>query len=93
MTVFNVTKTLYNTELYEPLPSTLAGGDKEDRGQRLKSTVNLLFTRPFVFRLDLYRKNMINKFVELILASRKRLSHILESIVPIYRNTCLYTVF
>jgi hypothetical protein len=35
MTVFNVTKTLYNTELCEHSPSVLAGGEKEDRGQKI----------------------------------------------------------
>jgi hypothetical protein len=34
MTVFNVTKTLYNTELCEHSPSVLAAGEKEDRGQK-----------------------------------------------------------
>ena len=33
MTVFNVTKTLYNCEFVERAESTLAGGALEDRGQ------------------------------------------------------------
>ena len=33
MTVFNVTKTLYNTELNERSDSVLAAGKPEDRGK------------------------------------------------------------
>lgn len=36
MTVFNVTKTLYNCELVERAPSTLAGGQLQDRGMSRK---------------------------------------------------------
>jgi len=36
MTVFNVTKSLYNVDMYERLPSTLADGQPEDRGMSSK---------------------------------------------------------
>ena len=40
MTVFNVTKTLYNVEKYDRAPSCLAGGDNNDRGMSKKLTIN-----------------------------------------------------
>lgn len=40
MTVFNVTKTLYNVDVYEQTPSTLADGAQEDRG--LSKKVDIL---------------------------------------------------